>query len=81
MAQRYEIPFAGHLFVWARPLVRTWSYYDGATMAQGRDEFRPVMVRGHDTGQGVYCQGSAYHYPMEDFEFGEVISMFDPISS
>lgn len=77
MAQRFEIKFAGHLFVWARPLVNDWSRYDGATMRQGREEFRPVMVRGHNDGQCVYAAGSQYAYPMEEFEFGEVISRFE----
>lgn len=77
MAQRFEIAYTGHLFVWARPLVKSWSYYDGATMKQGNEEFRPVMVRGIENGQSVRVAGTQYAYPMEDFEFGEVISRYE----
>lgn len=74
MAQHFELEFGKHMFVWARPRARDWSFYDGSTSRQGIEEFRPVMVRGHNEAQNVRVQGSAYAFAMEDFEFGDVVA-------
>jgi hypothetical protein len=63
-----EIPYGGHEFVMARPTNRDWSDYDGSTMKQGRAEFRPCMIRGHNSGQSMRCIGSPYAHPLSEFE-------------
>ena len=60
--------FGKHMFIMVRPVKRDWSDYDGSTMRQGREEFRPCMIRGHNSSQSVRCHGSAYAYPLEEFE-------------
>lgn len=67
-----DLPFAGHCFVMARPIKGDWSEYDGSTMRQGRQEFRPCMIRGQDTGQRLNVIGSAYSYDLSKFEIREL---------
>ena len=75
MARR-ELPFFGaHIFVFARPIAGDWSDYDHCFRVQGRDEFRPCMIRGHHEGQRVYTLGSQYGHLPEEFEFGSDIAV------
>ncbi len=67
-----DLPFAGHCFVMARPIKGDWSEYDGTTMRAGREEFRPCMIRGQDTGQRLNVIGSAYSYDLAKFEIREL---------
>jgi hypothetical protein len=69
-----KMPYAAHQFVMARPLSRDWSYFDGSTSKQGNEEFRPVMIRGHEHGQRIFCIGTAYGYDLDQFEIGQDLS-------
>ena len=73
MAQHFEIEFSKHIFVWARPRAGDWSHYDGSTTRQGNEEFRPVLVWGHNEDQSVMVHGSASAYTPEEFQFGGVV--------
>jgi len=66
-----DLPFAGHCYVLARPIKGDWSEYDGSTSRQGRQEFRPCMIRGIESGQRVYVIGSQYAYDLAKFEIRE----------
>jgi hypothetical protein len=68
--EMFSFPYGKHIFVLARPRERDWSHYDGCTFAQGMEEWRPVMVQGHGTGQRLCAIGSNYAYSLEDFEIG-----------
>lgn len=64
-----EYDFAGHAFVWARPRDRNWDKIDGTNgLGSGPREFRPCMVKGHDTGRRIFVLCSQYGYPMDEFE-------------
>ncbi len=65
-----DIPWGSHQFVLARPVMGDWSDFDGSTMRQGRDEFRPVMIRGVEQGQRIFVIGSASGYDITKFEVG-----------
>lgn len=65
-----DIPYASHQFVMARPVKGDWNEYDGSTMRQGREEFRPVMISGVEQGQRIFVIGSAYGYDITKFEIG-----------
>lgn len=69
-----DIPYASHQFVMARPVKGDWSEYDGSTMRQGREEFRPVMISGVESGQRIFVIGSSYGYDITKFEIGVDLS-------
>ncbi len=69
-----DIPYASHVFVLARPVMGDWSDFDGSTMRQGREEFRPVMISGVEEGQRIFVIGSAHGYEITKFEIGADLS-------
>lgn len=73
--EMFSFPYGQHIFVLARPVERDWSSFDGSTMRSGTEEWRPMMVRGHGTGQRLYAIGSPYSHQMEEFEIGPVIDI------
>ena len=73
--ERFGFAYGSHAFVLARPITNDWSHYDGSTMQSGTDEWRPMMVRGHGTGQRLFSFGSSYGYRMEEFEFGPELNI------
>ena len=70
VTQVRDIPYASHQFVMARPVMGDWSDFDGSTMRQGREEFRPVMISGVEQGQRIFVIGSAHGYDIANFEVG-----------
>lgn len=70
-----DIPYGSHQFVLARPVEGDWSDFDGSTMKQGRDEYRPVMISGVEEGQRIFVIGSAYGYDITKFEVGFDLSI------
>ena len=73
--ERFSFPYGEHIFVLARPLAHDWKEFDGSTMNQGREEWRPMMVRGHGTGQRLFSPGSHYAQPMARFEIGPQLNI------
>lgn len=69
-----DIPYGSHQFVMARPVKGDWSDFDGSTMRQGREEFRPVMISGVEEGQRIFVIGSAHGYDITKFEVGADLS-------
>lgn len=67
-----EIPYGEHLFVMARPVKGDWKDFNFSTMRQGRHEFRPCMIQGHESGQRIYVIGSQYAYELSQFEIRDV---------
>lgn len=74
VTQVRDIPYASHQFVMARPVKGDWNEYDGSTMRQGREEFRPVMISGVEQGQRIFVIGSAHGYDITKFEIGDDLS-------
>lgn len=72
-----SIPWGGHGFILARPKVDDWSEYDGSTIRAGREEFRPVMIRGVESGQRVYVHGGSYGFDVDRFEFSGPLTVYD----
>lgn len=66
-----RLPYGKHVFIWCRPKdSQDWSDFDGTTMRQGGEEFRPCKLSGHGDGQRVFVAGSPYGHLPEKFEFG-----------
>lgn len=67
-----EFPFAGHVFVWARPKNRDWSAYDGTNLVRAEnDEFRPCKMTGHNASRRLVIIGTASHFDLDLFEIAE----------
>jgi hypothetical protein len=73
--EMYSFPYGEHIFVMVRPLVKDWSHYSMSLATEGNEEWRPVMVAGHGSGQHIRSIGSSYAFPMSDFEFGPEIKI------
>lgn len=73
--EMFTFPYGHHIFVLARPLDRDWSSIDGSTMRSGTEEWRPMRVSGHGTGQRLCAIGSPYAYQMDEFEIGPILDI------
>ena len=73
-----DIPYIGYGFILGRPREKDWSEFDGSTMKQGREDWRPIMIRGINSGQTVKVHGSAYGYKLDDFEITGPLTVHDP---